>query len=521
MSNNYNTISINSYLDLELYSLENFPSDKLTFDICKRAFEVNSDNFKYIPDHFKTFEMVKKIVDVDIESIKYIPQKLFTIEIAQKIIFKKPNYIKYIPRSCITKEIANYAVNYNYRNIEFIPNEFKTHKMCNNIFEIDSIGMWKYIPDHLKTTKMCQIIFETTKDIFLVPINLRTQEMWNKYFLICNDISKIPQTRQTQEMWNAIFYSNPIENWDMIPGLYKSQELCDKMFELTHDISLIPEYRYTTNMLEYFLKQNEFELAKIPKKYWNKKIYNYLFMLDYRNIRIIPSKFITKEMCDYALSKDFVNMWKYIPLEYRKDEPQEKYNKLFKLTHDILKIPPKNQTQEMWNVVFKLNGCNINIIPIDWRTNEMFDLYNKMYVQQDNRKNERSNYIYLLANDPVACFEKYSPYLRTRELYIKLIQIDVFKYMQHVPDEYCDDEMIDLAYNEISKLFNKKTKINNDSLLLRLTLKKYPSILKIMGYNILYSTIVDALLLMVQNGGTLEYISKKYGISIQRINTIT
>ena len=520
MSNKCSKMGINSYIDTELYNLENIPVDKLTLDICKRAFEINSDNFKYIPDDFKTFDMIKKAIEIDITSIKYVPKKLITIGLAQKIVFKNPNYIKYIPESCITKEIANYAFNYNYRNIKYIPNEYKSREMCNNIFEIDPIGMWKYIPDHFKTKKMCQIIFELTKDISLIPSKLRTKEMWNKYFIICNDISKIPPTNQTQEMWNTIFYSNPVENWDKIPMLYKTQELCDKIFALTHDISLIPEYRYTPSMLEYLLKQNGLELSKIPKKYWNKNLYGYLFKCDYRNIRIIPTRFITKEMCDYALSKDFANMWKYIPIRYRKEAPQEKYDKLFELTHDISKIPSKNQTQEMWNVVFKLNGCNINIIPIDWRTSEMIDLFNKMYVQYDNRIKEQTEYYYLLNNNPVLCFEKCPPYLRTRGLYSKLIQIDVSKYIQYVPDEYCDEEMIDLTYNEISKLFNKKTKINNDSLLLRLTLKKYPTILKVMGYDILYKTIVDSLLLMVQNGGTLEYISKKYGISTYRINAI-
>lgn len=510
--------NVNRYLNI--YSLKEFPVDKLTFDICKQAFEANSDNFKYIPEQFKTLDMIKKAIEIDIENIRYVPKKLLTIEIAQKIVFKKPNYIKYIPAICITKEIAHYAFNYNYRNIEFIPDEFKTRAMCINLFEIDPIGMWKYIPEHFKTIKMCQIIFEATKDISLIPNRLRTKEMWNKYFLIHNDISKIPESKQTQEMWNTIFYSNPIESWDKIPELYKSQELCDKIFALTHDISLIPEYRYTPSILEYFLKQNGFELSKIPKKYWNKNLYNYLFMHDYRNIRIIPTRFITKEMCDYALSKDFANMWKYIPIEYRTEAPQEKYDKLFELTHDILQIPSKNQTQEMWNVVFKLNGCNINIIPIDWRTSEMIDLFNKMYIQHDNKINEQTKYYDLLNNNPVLCFEKCPPYLRTRELYSKLIQIDVSKYMQYVPDEYCDEEMIDLTYNEISKLFNSKSKIKNDSLLLKLTLKKYPSILKVMGYDILYRIVVDSLLLIVQNGGTLEYISKKYDISTYRINAI-
>ena len=243
-------------------------------------------------------------------------------------------------------------------------------------------------------------------------------------------------------------------------------------------------------------------------------------MHDYRSIKFIPVRFITKEMCDYALAKDFDNMWKYIPKEYRAEEPQEKYDKLFELTHDISKIPPKNQTQEMWNVVFKLKGCNINIVPIKWRTSEMIDLFNKMYVEERKRIKEQTKYYYLLNNNPVLCFEKCPSYLRSRKLYSKLIQIDVSKYMQYVPNEYCDDGMIDLAYNEITKLFNSKIKIKNDSLLLRLTLKKYPVILKVMGYDILYKTIVNSLLIMVQNGGTLEYISKKYGISNYRINTI-
>ena len=211
-------------------------------------------------------------------------------------------------------------------------------------------------------------------------------------------------------------------------------------------------------------------------------------------------------------------MYEYIPVEYRKDKLQEDYNKIFELTHDILRIPPKNQTQEMWNVVFRLNGCNINVIPTNWRTSEMIDLFNKMYAEGIDR--EKEQYIQLLKIDPVLCFEKCSPNLRTRELYLKLIKIDVLEYMQYVPEEYCDDEMIDITYNELLKQFNKKNKINDDSKLLRLTFKKHPSILKLMEYDILYSTIVDLLLSIIQNGGTLEYISMKYDISIYRINCI-
>ena len=45
----------------DLYSLKDFPVDKLTLDICKRAFKNNSLNFRYIPEQFKTLYMVKKL----------------------------------------------------------------------------------------------------------------------------------------------------------------------------------------------------------------------------------------------------------------------------------------------------------------------------------------------------------------------------------------------------------------------------------------------------------------------------
>jgi len=110
--------------------------------------------------------------------------------------------------------------------------------------------------------------------------------------------------------------------------------------------------------------------------------------------------------------------------------------------------------------------------------------------------------------------------IKTKEFYIDLLRKDFCKYLKYVPKKYYDLELYTIIALELRKLEKQKKTIGLDKELCLEIVKIYPELIKVFTNEMREEIIRDELIYLMNNGGTLVYISRKYRLDIDIINSI-
>ena len=119
-------------------------------------------------------------------------------------------------------------------------------------------------------------------------------------------------------------------------------------------------------------------------------------------------------------------------------------------------------------------------------------------------------------------FEIYVPRdMYTKEMYMELLKRDFIRYSKEIPDSIIDVDTISIAKIEMNKLIQNEELIERKDLskLMLMVIKLYPECKEIIFID-QEEKIRNDLYSLINNGGTLESIAEKYGVSVSIVNGI-
>lgn len=410
-----------------------------------------------------------------------------------------------------------------------IPNRFITQEICDEFLKINPFKHFSLIPNRFKTRNFGQY----------------------------NILEENPGVSQ-QVIYNEMFRKNPMFNFFYIPEEYRTQEMYERIVYLSDDITIINEF---------------------PPKFLNKRIYEIIFWKNPRkHFSLIPNKFKTKEMCDIVLKIDFEgffesipdgfmtqddcnrffdiapinNIWK-IPFEYRTKDMLFKIVELNENLFGNVSFPKSVMTKETYELLFdRIDPFKIfEFVPTQYISQVMCDklydidhkralkvipesfLTKRMYIYIIDNINELSEFQYIFGK--INCqdffdilfdkdYKKYFKYIpnkfRTKRMYIDLLSRDVCKYSNIVPEELYDEDIYNIVSSGLKKLIDKNMTISNPPQLCLKVIDTIPSLIKVLKQGDMDKIIINDIFSLVQKFGTLEYIAKKYDVSIYYVQSL-
>lgn len=348
-------------------------------------------------------------------------------------------------------------------NFIYIPEEYRTQEMYERIVYLSNdVTILDNVPSKFRSRRIYEIVFwkNPRKFFALVPDKFKTKEM-------CDVVLKID--------FNSFFSS--------IPDEYKTQEDCNRFFDIDplNNIWKIPLHFRTKDMLLKVidLDDNLFGIIEFPKNVMTKEVYELIFdrIDSFKAIEVIPEQYISQEMCDKLFNIDYIRAFKIIP---------DRYITKRMCIHLIDNITSANE---------------IGLFIKKFNNQEIFD-----YMFDKNYK----KYFKYIPNE-----------FRSKRMYLCLLKNNVYKYSKIVPMELYDDEdIIDVVCSGLKKLIDKNITTPADSKLCLYVIKLYPSLIRALNRHYVDNIIINDIYYIISEHGTLEYIAKKYDVSIYYIEDL-
>lgn len=338
----------------------------------------------------------------------------------------------------------------------------------NRLFLKDPEKEFKKIPVRYRTKEMYLKMFDLNIENYAryfstMPIEFLDNDICNSYFILNpeKNINSIPSKFITSEMMKILFNSNPSNlRWFFsIPSDELTSEMCFRVFR---EANVFNEY-YLIRLLEH-----------IPQKLKDQNFYDYLFFVT-ENLFLIPDEFRTTFMYSKKIDSLPLEMLKSFPKECITDDIYLTLYKKFSCDINSLinNVPSEFIDQRFYDVVFEINPINnFSLIPEEYITSSM---------------------------------------------YKRLLFLDISNYISIVPIAMYDDEMLNLVISELKNGNNLKDIsfevcnliVNYDISLFNILPEKYK-----------IDVIINELISLFDSFGTIEFISKKYNVSVYYINNI-
>lgn len=160
------SLRIDEYIN---YALENVPDalkyikyTNRTYDICKKAVELNGMMLEYVPLNHRTKELCKIAITQNKDAVSFDPRN----KDENSDEDEDNNEIKkeYVTNLYVTEELCKQQVAKNGLNLWSVPNKFKTEEMCQIAVTQNNLAI-KYVPIKMRTYKICSIIIDDIQDI--------------------------------------------------------------------------------------------------------------------------------------------------------------------------------------------------------------------------------------------------------------------------------------------------------------------------------------------------------------------
>jgi len=270
----------------------------------------------------------------------------------------------------------------------------------------------------------------------------------------------VANTYITMDFYLKLFKLNPIEVYRFIPRQFLTQEMCEEYFE-----------KCKTYAVVHLCIPEEFRTREMWKVLISEPKYTCLFVK-------IPEELLDQEMCDIYFNKYPLKGFKNIPIQFR--------------TKDMCVNLVRRMTFHYMEDISLLEE-----IPLEFWNQEMCD---ELFIWDHN------------------CFKYIPEKFRTKEMYVEVLQNDIFNYINFVISKINDPEIISVAVFELRKLIKEKKTIDIDLTLFLELIKMYPDLNKVLSREKKEELINRELYLLIDNGGSLESIAKRFELSVSSIN---
>ena len=493
------------YIDIifKLYEIDN------SIDLINFASLVKEDSNQY-------YYMYERIFEID--PVKYfdlIPNKCKNSIMWNKMVEIDPDkYFPLVPSHYITSSMYERLLKVNFdKYIDLILVKNVKPRLCNYIYNVAPEKLFKFVGlkysdniycNDLLTKEMCLKLVEIDLECFFRDANESYIDMVFdtdpvRYFEI------IPDEKLSLHICEVMFKLDSEKYFLRIPMKFRTYNMCDKMYEIDAEKYFLEfpiEKRDLPKCLNMFEIDAEKYFGEIPHNCRTKKMCNKMFEKNpEKYFYLIPKNYRTQEMCNKMLEINFEKYFADIPHKYR---TIDMWIRMFGINSNYVlsEIPKKFRSKEVFLEFYKINSkVAFENMYVGWITQEMCNEYFEL--------NKES-------------FENYVPKnMYTKEMYIELLKRDFARYSKELHDSMIDVDTISIAKIEMDKLIQNGEFIERKDLskLMLMVIKLYPECKEIIFID-QNEKIRNDLYLMIENGGTLEDIAEKNGISVSVVNGI-
>ena len=467
------------------------------------------------------YEMYDRIFDID--SVKYfdlIPNKAKNSRMWNKMFEMEPErYFPLMPSHFVTSSMYERLLKINFdKYFDMIDVSKVKPRLCEYIYRISPEKLFKFVGfrysenvyyGELLTKEMCLKLIEIDSERFFMEANVVYIDMIfdinpEKYFDL------IPESKRNLHICEVMFKIDCEKYFLKIPMRFRTADMCDKMFDRDakkYFLELPMEKRDLSKCKKMFSIDPEKYFSEFPHNCRTKTMCDKVFEIDpEKYFYLIPTKLRTQVMCNKMLEINFEKYFDDVPHKYK---TSEMWLKMYAINPDYVfsEMPNKFKSQEMFlkfyeiNPKFTFENRYSVWINIGWITQEMCNEYFEL--------NKES-------------FERYVPgSMYTKEMYMELLRRDFIRYSKEIPDSMIDVNTISIAKIEMDKLIQNGEFIERKDLskLMLMIIKLYPECKEIIFMDT-NEKIRNDLYAMINNGGTLEGIAEKYGVSVSIVNGI-
>ncbi len=462
------------------------------------------------------YEMYERIFDID--PVKYfdlMPNKCKNSRMWNIMFEMDPEkYFQIMPSHFITSSMYEVLLRINFdKYFDMIDVSKVKPRLCEYIYKVAPEKLFKFIDfrysnnvyyNDLLTKDMCLKLVELDSKCFFrdansVYINMIFDIDPKKYFDL------IPEEKINLHICEVMFKIDAEKYFLRIPMKFRTSAMCDKMFEIDSEkyfLEFPMEKRDLSKCIDMFNINPEKYFGQFPHNCRTKKMCNKVFDIDpEKYFYLIPTKHRSQEMCNKMLEINFEKYFDDVPHKYRTSDMWLKMY-AFNPYYVLKELPRKFNSKEIFLKFYEINPKVTfeNIYEL-WKTQEMCNEYFEL-----NRES----------------FERYVPRdMYTKEMYLELLRRDFIHYSKEISDSMIDVDTISVAKIEMDKLIQNQEFIERKDLskLMLMVIKLYPECKEIIFID-QEEKIRNDLYFLINNGGTLEGIAEKYGVSVSIVNGI-